>query len=268
MPKHTKYMYKKIELGSLINKETMKNEIDLDTELDRVDDDSRNENMYKELIVNNTIKIESALSQTEQSSILSNVINYVQYSKNPKDFHAMTVRPVNNKRLNSVLKDKNEDISLRVDLTDILNGLKEEYLDRYKGVISEILNTTRFDENTDLSTTYLGKLRMTQGDKINVEERFLIMKQGYTVGNLLDGTECQILLDTGANKSFMSKSHYLHCKSLHSLSKFSSKTQEIQVGNGQYVSILFVIPMIVNISGHIFEIYTLVSEIHENIDLV
>ena len=40
-------------------------------------------------------------------------------------------------------------------------GSKEEYLNRYEGVISEILNTTRFDVNTDLSTTYLGKLRMT-----------------------------------------------------------------------------------------------------------
>ena len=98
----------------------------------------------------------------EQWSILSNVINYVQYSKNPKDFHAMTVRPANNKKPNSVLKGENtDDISLRVDLTDIPNGSKEEYLDRYEGVVSEILNTTKFDESTDLSTTYLGKLRMT-----------------------------------------------------------------------------------------------------------
>ena len=42
------------------------------------------------------------------------------------------------------------------------------------------------------------------------------------VGKLLDGKECQILLDTGASKSFMSKSHYLRCKSLHSLPKFAS----------------------------------------------
>ena len=238
-------------------------------ELDRVDDDSRDESLFKELIVNDAIKIESALSQMEQWSILSNVINYVQYSKNPKDFHTMTVRPVNNKKLNLVSKDKNkDDISLRVDLKDIPIGLKEEYLDRYEGAISEMLNTTRFDENSDLSTTYLGELRMTQGDNLNVVERFPTIKQGYTVGKLLDSTESQILLDTGASKSFMSKSHYLHCKSLHSLPKFASKTQRIQVANGQYVSILFVIPIIVIISGHIFEIYTLVSKIHENIDLV
>ena len=181
----------------------------------------------------------------------------------------MIIRPANNKRLNSIVKDKNEgDISLRVDLTDALNGSTEEYLDRYERVISEILNTTWFDENTDLSTTYIGKHRMTWGDKLNVEERFLIMKQGYTVGKLLDGTECQILLDTGASKSFMSKSYYLHWKSLHLLLKFASKTQKIQVDNGQHVSILFVILIIVNISSHIFEIHTLVSEIHENVDLV
>ena len=41
------------------------------------------------------------------------------------------------------------------------------------------------------------------------------------MGKLLDGTECQVLLDTGASKSFMSKSHYLCCNLLHSLPKFA-----------------------------------------------
>ena len=41
------------------------------------------------------------------------------------------------------------------------------------------------------------------------------------IGKCLDGTECQILLDTGTSKSFMSKAHYLHCKSLHLLPKFA-----------------------------------------------
>ena len=84
----------------------------------------------------------------------------------------------------------------------------------------------------------------------------------------MDVTEYQILLDTGASKSFMSKLHYLHCKSLNSLPDFTSNTQRIQVGNGQYVSVLFVIPIIVDIHHYRFEVYTLVSEIHENVDLV
>ena len=101
-----------------------------------------------------------------------------------------------------------------------------------------------------------------------MEETFPISEQGYAVGKLLDGTECQILLDTGARKSFMSKLHYLHCKSLHLLPKFSSKTQRMQVGNGQFISVLFIIPITVDTHGQRFEIYTLVSKIHENVDLV
>ena len=84
----------------------------------------------------------------------------------------------------------------------------------------------------------------------------------------MDGTECQILLDTGTSKSHMSKSYYLRCKSLHVLPKFASDTQRIQVGNGQYVGVLFVIPVIVDVHDHRFEIFTLVSEIHENVGLV
>ena len=52
------------------------------------------------------------------------------------------------------------------------------------------------------------------------------------------------------------------------LTQICIKTQRIQVGNGQCVSILFIIPVIINVHGHRFEIYTLVSEIHKNIDLV
>ena len=93
-------------------------------------------------------------------------------------------------------------------------------------------------------------------------------ENGYTLGRLLDGTECHLLFNTGASKSFMSKSFYMQCKSLHSLPKYASKTQRIQVGNGQCVGILFIITVIVDIHGHRFEIYTLVSEIHKNVDLV
>ena len=66
----------------------------------------------------------------------------------------------------------------------------------------------------------------------------------------------------------MSKSYYLRCKTLHALPKFSSNPQRIQVGNGQYVSVLFVTPVIINIHGHRFKFFTLVSEIHDNVDLV
>ena len=66
----------------------------------------------------------------------------------------------------------------------------------------------------------------------------------------------------------MSKLHYLRCKSLHLLPKFVSRTQTIQVGNGQYISVLLIIPIAIDIHSYRFKIFTLVSEIHENLDLV
>ena len=85
----------------------------------------------------------------------------MQYDKYPKNFQSMIIKPVNTSRINKKTKGKNKNESLvRVNLTDVSDRLKEEYLDRYEGIKSEILNTTRFSENSDLSTTYLGKANM------------------------------------------------------------------------------------------------------------
>ena len=61
---------------------------------------------------------------------------------------------------------------------------------------------------------------------------------------------------------------YVMLKSTHNAKKFTSTTRRIQVGNGKYVGVLFVIPAIITIQKHRFEIFMLVSEIHENVDLV
>ena len=58
----------------------------------------------------------------------------------------------------------------------------------YEGVKSEVLSTTKCDENSDLSTTYSCRIDLTRASKIKVEEKFLISEQGYTVGKLLDST--------------------------------------------------------------------------------
>ena len=104
--------------------------------------------------------------------------------------------------------------------------------------------------------------------EVKAKENFPITARGYTKGKFLDGTKCDILADTGVSKSYMSKSYFMRCKSLHFLPKFTSTTTRIQVGNGQYVGVLFIIPVITTIQGHRFEIFTLVSETHKNVDLV
>ena len=79
---------------------------------------------------------------------------------------------------------------LELDFRDTPEKLKEEYLDVYEGIQSEILSTTRFDENSDFSITHLGRVGTTKTSKIKVRESFPISKQGYTMEKLLDGTEC------------------------------------------------------------------------------
>ena len=87
--------------------------------------------------------------------------------------------------------------------------LQEEYMDIYEGIHSEVVSSNRFDENSDISTTSLGRLNKTMQNTLKAEELFPISEHGYTLGRLLDGTECQLLLDTGSSKSFMLKSFYM-----------------------------------------------------------
>ena len=147
--------------------------------------------------------------------------------------------------------------------------MQTKYLDVYEGIQSDIVSSSKFYKNSDISMTYLGKIGPEESqDKLKAEESFPISESGYTLERLLDGMKCELLLDTGASKTFMSKSFYMHCKSLHTLLKFAASTQKIQVGIGQCISVLFIISVIIEVHGHRFEIYTLVSKIHENVDLV
>ena len=235
-----------------------------------MDDDNGKVNPYRELIVNNVEKIEMQKSQMEQWSILSNSLNYVQHSKFNSMDHSLSIFLVNRYKVkpNDSLFSSGKEFS-EMDFSTNLQNLQTKYLDMYEGIQSDIVSSCKFDENSDISTTYLGKIGPEEGqDNSKAEESFPISESGYTLGRLLDGTKCQLLLDTGASKSFMSKSYYMHCKSLHTLPKFVASTQKIQVGNGQCISVLFIIPVIIEVHGHRFKIYTLVSKIRENVDLV
>ena len=77
----------------------------------------------------------------------------------------------------------------------------------------------------------------------------------YT-GQLLDSTDCKVLLDTGASKSFMSKTFSMNSPSLHILPKFVLIMKNILVGNGQHVGALFVIPVVIDLQRPSFEVYT------------
>ena len=244
-------------------------EIEHESQLDKMDDTSGETNPYKELIVNNAEKIEPLMTEMEQWSILGNVLNYVQHSRLLSMNHILDIKETLDFKVNKYKYRSNTDNREFKELDFGTTPQKlQEHMDIYEGIHSEVVSSNRYDENSDITVTYLGRVDREKQHKLKAEELFPISDNGYTLGRLLDGTECQLLLDTGASKSFMSKSFYMQCKSLHSLPKFASRTQRIQVGSGQCVSVLFIILVIVDMHGHRFDIYTLVSEIHENVDLV
>ena len=44
--------------------------------------------------------------------------------------------------------------------------------------------------------------------------------------------------------------------------------QRVQLGNRQCVAVLFVIPIVIDVYDHRLEVFILVSEIYDNVDLV
>ena len=77
---------------------------------------------------------------------------------------------------------------LGIDFGDSPDRLKRKYLDICKGGHAKVLHLTKYDECSDLSTTYLEKIDMTSETKIKAEEKFPISGQGYMVRKLSDDT--------------------------------------------------------------------------------
>ena len=172
-------------------------------------------------------------------SILSDHVKYTTFDRS-KTFQNFSIDQMNHRQETGLYREMQETELLNADMNfgSSPEKLKAEYLDVYKGVCVEVISTDKFDEITDLSTAYLGQTNMTRNTEVKAEENFPITARGYTKGKLLDNTECDKLVDTGASKSYMSKSYFMRCKSLHSLPNFTSTTTRIQVGNGQYVGVL------------------------------
>ena len=263
-----KQIYREIEKNEQINiqivSQGIKDESKVRNRQVEEDDIDINVNLYQEAISNASPKDENKIEKMVSWSIISDKIRYVDSCMNMMP--RLTIRPLEEKKhrkLFSSLEVKEDQIP---DIIFDEDRIRETYFDKYDGVQSEISQEARFDESTDLSTTYLGKVDQRRKSVIRAEESFPISGQGYTLGKLSDKTECSVLIDTGASKSYMSKSFYMRSRILHMIPKFAPTTQRIQVGNGQYVVVLFIIPVIIEIHGHIFKV--LVSEIHDNVDLV
>ena len=149
-----RHIYKKVETGGVINVDTVKHEIEQEKQLSQMDGDSGEINPYRDLVVNNAEKIEMQKTQMEQWSILSNLLNYVQHSKFNSMSYSLNIKPVNTYKV----KPNEEKEFREVDFGTTLQNLQDEYLDVYDGVLSDIVSSSRFGENSVITMTYLGRI--------------------------------------------------------------------------------------------------------------
>ena len=195
----TDCVYKIVEEGNVINTKTMMFEMV----------QNQGDNPYKKVVLNKIFREEDKSPEMRKWSIFTDNIRYMQHEQEtPHDLDIDTLDYRCHKELYFKLKEEERE-TLDIDFGMYPDILRSKYLDVYEGIYAEMVYTNKFSENSDLSTTYLGQTKMTRDTKINAEERFPITSQGFASGKLLDGTECQISLDTGATKSYMSKSYSL-----------------------------------------------------------
>ena len=128
----TRYIYKKIETGELINTDTIEQEIEQERHLDKMDDTSRDTNPYKELIVNNAEKIEPLMTQMEQWSILSNILNYVQHSRLHSMNHTLDNKAVDKCKYRPSADNKE---FKELGFGGTPQKLQGEYMEIYKGIL-------------------------------------------------------------------------------------------------------------------------------------
>ena len=122
----TRYIYRKVETGEIINAEVNEQEIEQEEQLSKIDGTNRETNPYQELVVNNAEKIEPLMTQMEQWSILSNVLNYVQHSRFHSMKHTLDIKAVNKYKHRSHTENKE---FKELDFGTTPQKLQEEYVD-------------------------------------------------------------------------------------------------------------------------------------------
>ena len=202
------------------------------------------------------------LSQVSLWSIMSDRLSYTIHPQ-PSGLARSGCMDFSIDRLNRQSPLSEEELQLTFE------GIESsEYLTNQPDTVAKLNINRSYDDLLDVSTTYLGPDLIQSNHVFNAEPSFPITLDCHTDGELLGGGKLDILLDTGASKSYMSKAFYMQHPHLHNFSKFQSATRHLQVGNGALVPALFVIPLVFKIQGHIFEVYTLVSEIQDKMDLI
>ena len=152
----TDYVYKAIEEGNINNTKTMTHE----------NMQNQDDNPYKTVILNKVFREEDKSPEMRNWSIFSDNVRYVQHIQmTPQHLNIDTLDNKHHKELYLNLKEEERE-RLDIDFGVYPDILKSKYLDVYEGVHAEMVYADTFNENSDLSMTYLGQTKMRRDTKI------------------------------------------------------------------------------------------------------
>ena len=135
----------------------------------------------------------------DQWSILSDDIVYVK-SKDSDIMNGIDIKSIDYREHKRIYRKMSKEGGERIDIDfgESLEVMKNRYMDVYDNVYAEVVMTSRFDENVDLGTTYLGRINMKREEVLKAEESFPISEQGFVKGKLINGKECQNIIRYGS----------------------------------------------------------------------
>ena len=187
-------------------------------------------------------------------SILSTVIDYTT-TKDNGPYVEMNTSNLYNK--------------LQEDEQLISGDSSDQWDERFEEVTCSLHYSHKFDDTNDVSTTYLGSyMAKDEPRTFPVDNHVPFDGRGMSKAYLSNGTPMKLFFDSGASRSYLSKRFYDSNPVLHDMPKFVTTCTGIRIGNGSIVPALFVIPILFMACGHTFEIFTIVAEIDDDMDLV
>ena len=187
-------------------------------------------------------------------SILSTVIDYTTIRDNSPYVEMNTSNPYN---------------KLQEDKQLISGDSSDQWDERFEEVTCSLHYSHKFDDTNDVSTTYLGSYMAKEEPRtFPVDNHIPFDGRGMSKAYLSNGTPMKLFFDSGASRSYLSKRFYDSNPVLHDMPKFVTTCTGIRIGNGSIVPALFVIPILFMACGHTFEIFTIVAEIDDDMDLV
>ena len=150
----------------------------------------------------------------------------------------------------------------------ITEDSSDQWDERFEEVTCSLHYSHKFDDTNDVSTTYLGSyMAKDEPRTFPVDNHIPFDGRGMSKAYLSNGTLMKLFFDSGASRCYLSKKFYDSNPVLHDMPKYVTTCTGVRIGNGSIVPALFVIPIILMTCGHVFEIFTIVAEIDDDMDL-